>query len=44
MPPCTEEVHLAKQKVALLVCTYERLDILDTHVTLTDAVPRVSPQ
>ena len=44
MPPGTEEVELTKQQVALLVSTYERLDILDTHIALTDAVPRVSPK
>ena len=39
MPPRTEEVKLTKQQVALFVSSDERLDILDTHVTFTDAIP-----
>ena len=29
----------AEQQVALFVSTDKRLDVLDTHITLTDAVP-----
>ena len=44
MPPCTEEIHLPEQQVTLFVCSYERFDLLDTHVTFTDAVPGVFPE
>ena len=39
MPPSAEEIHLSEQEVALLIGANKRLDILYTHVALTDAVP-----
>ena len=30
MPPCTEEIHLTEQQVALIVRTYHRIDIFQT--------------
>ena len=44
MPPCTEKIHLSEQQVTLFIRSNERLDVRNTHITFTDAVPRTFPE